>query len=459
MRERYFAVVAAAVLVCSVAGSAVAGTDGPAWDETTENWRPDAPDVTDAHEPDAPGVATVDGEEYDSVQAAVDAADRGETVVLDGRFDETVTVETPGVTVEAAERDGALIDGGGDGSVLAVEAANVTVKNVWLRNSGTDRSDEDAGVFVNDSDATLSAIRLTEVTFGIWVDGVDGATVEGAEIAGDEELSANERGNGIHLWEVDDAVVEDNAITRTRDGIYYSWSEGVRAEDNVVWDLRYGVHYMYSNDNHLENNTAFDNHIGFALMVSEELSLVNNTAVGNDEGSGHGIQLKDVEDSEISGNDLVANGDGFYVHNAQDNDLADNLVLENDVGIHIAAGSRGQRVAGNSFIANDVSAFAETTEQERWNGTDAGNYWSDASAVDLDDDGTSEVRHQPAGAVERLVRDRPRAAAFADSPAFDAIRLAESSFPVVESPGIVDHRPLAEPNHDDWESYYETHDH
>ncbi|MDZ5812956.1 nitrous oxide reductase family maturation protein NosD, partial [Halorubrum sp. AD140] len=37
---------------------------------------------------------------------------------------------------------------------------------------------------------------------------------------------------------------------------------------------------------------------------------------------------------------------------------------------------------------------------------------------------------------------------FADSPAFDAIRLVEGRFPAVETPGIVDHRPIAEPTRD-----------
>jgi len=53
----------------------------------------------------------------------------------------------------------------------------------------------------------------------------------------------------------------------------------------------------------------------------------------------------------------------------------------------------------------------------------------------------------PAGAAERLVQEHPAAAVFADSPAFDAIRLVESRFPAVESAGIIDHR-RARPAHD-----------
>ncbi|RKD93368.1 nitrous oxide reductase family maturation protein NosD [Halopiger aswanensis] len=459
MTERYFAVLAAVVLVASLAGAAVAATDGSSSDESVDDWRADVPDVHDADAPEADGTATLEGQEYDSLQAAVDAAEPGDEILLEGRFDERVTVDTPNVTVAAVERDAAVIDGGEEGTVVEITADDVTLEGVWVRNSGLDKNTDDSGVLVNGSSATLSELRLTENAFGIWIGSVDDVTVEDSLIAGREDVQTVQRGNGIHLWESTDAEIRNNSITTVRDGIYYQWAEGVHAEGNRMWDMRYGVHYMYSNDNHLENNTAFDNDVGFALMVSKGLTLENNTAVNNDGTSGHGVLLKDVEDSAVVGNELVGNGNGLYVTNAQDNRLADNLVLENEVGVHVTAGSTNAVVAGNSFVANDQAAFAETTSQAHWNATDRGNYWADARTTDLDEDGISELRHQPAGAVEQLVHERPQAAAFAESPAFDAVRMAESSFPVVESPGIVDHRPLAEPAHDNWRDYYADHDH
>ncbi|MFC6716323.1 nitrous oxide reductase family maturation protein NosD [Natrialbaceae archaeon GCM10025810] len=459
--ERYFAIAAAAILVASLLGAVVAASSGADDTESVDGWRADVPDPEAADEPSSDGVATVDGREFDSVQAAVDAADPGDEIRLEGRFDERVTVDTPGVTLEARERDGALIDGGGEGTVIEVAADDVTVEGVWVRNSGPERGEEDSGIYVNGSDATVSSLRATDVTFGVYLRGAEATTVEDSLVAGRSDLDQDERGNGIHLWEANETRLENNSIRTVRDGIYYQWAKNVVAEGNAMWEMRYGVHYMYSESNHLEDNVAFDNDIGYALMVSSDISMVNNTAANNDGPSGHGIQLKDIEDSEIVGNDVVGNGNGLYVYNAQDNRLADNLVLENDVGVHVTAGSESEVVSGNSFVGNDEAAFAETNSQAHWNESDRGNYWSDASAADLDGDGVSEARHQPAGSVERLVRDEPRAAVFAESPAFDAVRLAESSFPVLESPGIVDNHPLAESPHDHWRSYYddEHHDH
>ena len=448
MTEGWFAVAAAVMVVLSLAGAVVAVTADEA-DEPV-GWIPDVPDVDAFEAPTEPGVATVDGETYDSVQAAVDAADPGDTIVLDGHFDERVVVETADVRIVGVDgAESALIDGGGEETVLEIHAENVTVEGVWLRESGYERSSEDAGVLVNGAGATLSELRITEITFGVWVDGVPDVTIEDSTIAGREDVfPAVNRGNGIHLHAADDALVLNNAITTTRDGIYYAWSENVLAEGNVMWNMRYGVHYMNSNDNVLRNNVAFDNDVGFALMVSVNLTIEGNIAVENRGQSSHGIFVKDIDHSEIRDNVVVGNGNGFYVYNANGNVIADNLVLANELGIRVAAGTSDELVVGNSFIDNDEAAFVDTRSQVAWNDTDRGNYWSDARTVDLDGDGTSEIRYQPAGTVERLVHENPQAAVFAESPAFDTVRLAESSFPVIVSPGAVDHHPLAEPNHD-----------
>lgn len=225
----------------------------------------------------------------------------------------------------------------------ASKSPSISPLSVTCIEPGPDRSTEDAGIYVNGSDATLSDVRITESTFGIWISESTNVTVEDAAIAGREGIDESQRGNGIHLDRADGAQLLDNEITTVRDGIYFSWSEDVHAEGNHLWDLRYGVHYMYSDHNHLEGNVAFDNDVGFALMVSRDLTIVDNVVVNNDGPSGQGILVKDVDNSEIRDNAVVANRNGLYVYNAHGNEIADNLVLENAVGIHFTAAASSVR--------------------------------------------------------------------------------------------------------------------
>ncbi|OYR45209.1 nitrous oxide reductase family maturation protein NosD [Halorubrum sp. Eb13] len=466
--------VAAAVVLAAVLGGVAAAAGGGAVSgdasgteaaNGTDGLVVDPP-TYDPARPTATGTATVvsdgggnatDGENatagtYESLTAAVDAAEPGDAVELSGVFEPTepVVVDEPNVTVRASETHGALVDGRGEDSVVVLEAPNAAIEGVWIHDTGEDLESQDAGVYVagNASGATLSELYLTDAAFGVWVNGADEVTVADSRIEGTEAPRFANRGNGINLWETEGSEIRDTEITDVRDGIYYSWASDVEATGNTLWDLRYGVHYMYSDDNRIADNVAFENDVGYALMVSDSIEVVNNTAVANRGQSGHGILLKEIDRSVVRDNRLVANDDGIFLYNAQHNEVRGNLLYANGVGVHHSAGTSETTVAGNGFVENEEPVLTTTRDLVAWNGSDRGNYWSDARVADADGDGISDTRHRPAGAAQRLVQEHPAAAVFADGPAFDAIRLVESRFPAVETAGVVDHRPLADPVHD-----------
>ncbi|MFC6723069.1 nitrous oxide reductase family maturation protein NosD [Halobium palmae] len=451
--ERWFAVLAVVVLLAS--GLAVVAGPTQARSSGDIEFDPTVPDDYSFSAPTTPGQATVNGHTFGSLQSAVDAAEPGDTVRLRGRFDETVVVNTSNLTLVSEPGHLAQLNGTGVGDVLTLNGDRVTVQRVWIHNSGYDPAGNDAGIWVNSTNATIVDSRVTAVTFGIWIDGVNGVRIDDNTIVGRESVRPlSNRGNGIQVWKTEDSRLTDNRITDVRDGIYYSWASNVTARNNTMWGLRYGVHYMYSDDSRLENNTAFDNDVGYALMLSERIQVVNNTAVNNTGTSGHGILLKRIDHSVIEGNEVVDNGNGLYVFNSVNNSIAGNLILENRVGVHLTAGSIDERVYGNSFINNDNAVRAVIGELVAWNASDRGNYWSGARRSDADHDGINEVRYRPAGLVDHLVYQHPQATVFAASPAFDAIRRAESSFPVIQAPGVVDHYPLRDPPHHNWRHYY-----
>lgn len=433
-------------------------TDGGAerGSTTTGVALPDRPsvDVASFDAPTRDGVARVDGERFDTLRAALDAAAPGDIVRLRGRFEERVTVETPNVTIDGGGPDETVIDGGGEGTVLSVNATNVTVRSLRVRGAGREASGNDAAVWLAGHGSRLLDSRVTDTTFGVWVDGVADVEVVNNTIVGRESVTPlTKRGNGIQLYRATGAYVAGNRITDVRDGIYYSWASGVVAEDNAMWDIRYGVHYMYSDGCTLAENTAVGNDVGYALMVSQDLHILNNVAADNAGQSGHGILLKSIDRTEVRGNHFVGNEHGVFLFNSLDNALADNLVAGNDVGVYLAAGSVRERVTNNTFVRNGLPVQAEIGAQVAWNES-VGNYWAGAGVRDVDDDGISETRYRPAGMVQHLTGDHPGAALFTGSPAFEVIRLAERTLPVVEAPGVVDYRPLADPPHD-WRRYYD----
>lgn len=447
-------VVAAAVVVLSAV--AVFAAPGVAANRSTTTIQSPVPHEYSFEAPTSSGVATVDGRQYTSVQAAVDAAAPGDVVRLRGRFDERVTVDVPNLTLTSAPRTIALIDGNGTGNVLAIESGGVTLRHVWVAHAGYDPASNDAAVWVNGTDATVTDSRVTNTTFGIWLNGVDDARVVNNTIVGRERVHPlSDRGNGVEIWKTTNSVIANNRITDVRDGLYYSWASNVTARHNVFWDLRYGVHYMYSDDCTLRNNLAFDNDVGYSLMVSKRLTIANNTAYNNTGRSGHGLLVKSVDDTAIVNNTLVGSGDGLYVYNSLDDTIERNLLLANDVGVNLQAGSDRERIVNNTIVGNGRPVLTYTNERLVWNGSRRGNYWSNARRADVDGDGISDVRYQPVGLVEHVTQTQPLARAFTDSPAFALVRLAESSVPLVDSPGVVDYHPLVDPPNPNWRRYYE----
>jgi nitrous oxidase accessory protein len=443
------------LLVVSVGAAVATPAENPGRDRTVD-FEPSVPAEYDFSAPPSDGHASIGDQQYDTLDAALDAAAPGDTVRVQGTVDGDGTVDTPGVTIVGASPAESVLSGAGDGTVLTVNASDVTVSDVWVKDAGYSTTDNDAAVWLAGANATVDGVRVTNTTFGVWVDGAPDATIRDSTIVGRESIERfSDRGNGIQLWDADGAVVANNTITDARDGIYFSWSSDVMARNNTIWDLRYGVHYMYSDRNRLANNTAFGNDVGYALMVSDDLEIVDNVAVNNSGTSGHGILLKEVDHTTIEGNDLVGNGNGLFVYNSMDNDIVDNLVLANDVGVHLTAGSTDARAHGNSFIDNGDAMKAVLGQQVAWNGSDRGNYWDEARPVDVDHDGVSDARFQATGVLDEMSHRHPEVEVFASSPAFDAVRLATRSVPLLETPGVVDHHPLAAPAHDDWRRYYE----
>ncbi len=401
---------------------------------------------------DTEPAVTVDGVEKQSLQQAVDAAEAGDTVEVSGVWRERVVVDTSDVVVRG-DGNGAVVDGVGEGRVVEIEADDVVVENLWIRNSGFDPGAEDSGVYVDGDRVEVRNSTLTDVTFGVWIDGASDVVVENNTISGREDVTKPNRGNGVHLWETEGTQIHRNHVSTVRDGVYYSWSTDVHASENVMRDLRYGVHYMYTDDSRLERNVAFDNEVGFALMVSQDLRIADNLAVSNHGGSGHGMLVKGIDDTTVEGNAFVGNVNGIYVYNSHRNDFHDNLFMGNDVGVHYTAASSDESVEGNSFVYNLQQVYTTTTEDKSW----SGNYWSDGRAADLTGDGDSDVMHRPSGAVEQMLRETPEAYVYADSPAFDAVRLAESTFPQWDTPGVTDRSPMETSPHD-WRSVAEATD-
>lgn len=388
---------------------------------------------------------------------AIAEAEEGDVLVLEpGVYQGQFEIDTP-LTLKGNRE--AVLDGGGEGTTLSMNAPGTRVRGLTLRHSGANLTNHDAVVLVAEEAAgsRIENNRIHARGFGIWLDGTENVRVEGNHITGDTQLRSQDRGNGIHLFNVSGAEILNNRVCQTRDGIYIDVSNGNRLEGNELCDQRYGIHYMYSQDNAVVGNRTHGNRTGFALMQSRGLEVRDNHA---EDDEGYGFFMNYLTHSQILNNRAIrirasgtgsgaaiqgGEGKGLFVYNAHQNEIRGNLVAETDIGIHLTAGSENNEFYGNAFISNRTQVMYVSNREQEWSRDGRGNYWSDYMGWDMAGDGIGDTPYQPNDAIDRVLWKYPSARVLINSPAVQLLRWVQRAFPVLRPSGVTDSAPLMRP--------------
>jgi nitrous oxidase accessory protein len=383
-----------------------------------------------------------------SLQARLDAAPRGSTVVIDGgTYNGPIVVRGP-LTVVGRNRP--LVEGGGVGSVVTIEGDDVVFRGFALRNSGRDVTEEAAGIKATGNRHRIQDNDIFDVYFGIHIGGGSGSVVEGNRIVPGERHGARP-GHGISVWNLNDGQVLRNRISEARDGIYLSFTERMLVSGNQITNCRYGMHSMYSQHATFEYNSATANLLGAALMMSDRLVLRGNRISQHREGAAaYGILLKDIGDLTAEDNQILSNRVGIYAEGVPSNSAREavftrNLIAGNEVGLALQS-TAALTLTANRIAENltDVRPLGrELSAGMRWSREGRGNSWGQYRGFDADGDGIGDVPYRLEDAMDALVRRNPLMQALLYTPAHLAVEAAARMFPLYrQRPVLVDEHPL-----------------
>ncbi|RMF12033.1 MAG: nitrous oxide reductase family maturation protein NosD [Alphaproteobacteria bacterium] len=363
--------------------------------------------------------------------------------LLPGRYRGRFTVGTPDLVITGEV--GAILDGGGQGRVLTIDAPGVTVRGLIVIGSGASLEHEDAGIFLT-RQATAARIvgnHLADNLIGIDVKGARDALVADNLIEGRTYPHMNERGNGVQVWNAPGTRIVHNEILLGRDGIFVTTSKRNLFAFNRIHDLRFAIHYMYTEHSEVRGNESRRNNIGYALMYSRDIRVIGNRSIGDRD---HGLMLNYVDRSEIRDNGIRdVRGKCLFFYNANFNEVTGNRFAHCGIGIHFTAGSERNTIITNAFIANRRQVKYVGTRYLDWGAGGRGNYWSDHAGFDLDGDGISDTPYRPNDIVDRILWSQPDAKLLLSSPAFQTLRMVQSQLPPVLVGGVIDSAPLMAP--------------
>lgn len=379
------------------------------------------------------------------LQPVIEAAAPGDTVRLaPGRHAGPVVIDR---RLSLIGEPGAVLAGPGSGSVVTVTAPDVHIQGLEISGSGRDLLAMDSAVLVRESAprADVRGNHLVDNLFGVYLHGAAGSVVQDNVITGLKDMRLAEAGNGVSIWNAPGAKVVGNTISHGRDGIYVRVSSRNTFQDNTFSNLRFAIHYMYTHDSRIIGNRSQGNHVGWAIMFSERLEIRDNVSINDRD---HGLMLNATNGSQVAGNIVRDGGQKcVFIYNANRNRMTDNWFEGCPIGVHFTAGSEGNTLSGNAFVANRMQIKYVGTRQMDWASEGRGNYWSDNPAYDLDGDGIGDRPYRPNDVMDGILWTLPQAKALASSPAVQMVRWAQSRFPALSTGGVVDSAPLMRPPH------------
>ncbi|MER3544465.1 MAG: nitrous oxide reductase family maturation protein NosD, partial [Chloroflexota bacterium] len=389
---------------------------------------------------------------YRTIAEALAAAPEGATIEVRGGVYSGPLVIDKRVALVGVGDPPPVIDGGGRGTVVHIQAAGVRLRGFVVRNSGDDLEHEETGVLVTAPDVLVEDNQIVDVLFGIELKNAPRSIVRRNLVRG-KALPVARRGDGIKLWYSEGVLLEGNRVEAARDVVLW-FSPNTTLRGNTIREGRYGVHTMYLDSGRIEGNLLADNAVGAFLMYSRGLKFIGNTVTRSRGPSGYGFGLKDVDGVVARDNLIVNNHVGIYLDNSPVSLDAQglfegNLIAFNDVGITLLPMVQRNTFSGNTFWENVEQVHIQGGGQLRgnlWAVAGRGNFWSDYSGYDADGDGIGDLPYRAESLFEDLMSREPTLRIYLLSPAALALDLAARAFPVVKpAPKLVDPSPLMRP--------------
>ena len=287
--------------------------------------------------PHIPKTLTVDdsgGADYTSIQAALDASESGDTIMVhNGTYHENVRVNKQLTLIGIGMP---VVDGGWNNSAIEVTADHCTIDGFRFIHGSS------YGIrLCYSSNSTLRNNEMSDNTYNLDVSGRSLAdythnintsnTVDGKPVyylVGESGMVIDSSSNAGYVGVVNSSniVVKDLTMENNYQGVLFAYTSSSRIENVDTSDNYYGVYIYQSSSNTLTNNRMTDNSYGIYMDQSSSNTLTNNRMTDNS----YGMYMSESSSNVISANNASCNWwYGIYMYSSSYNSLTNNIAADN----------------------------------------------------------------------------------------------------------------------------------
>lgn len=381
-----------------------------------------------------------------SLQERIDAAEDGALIVLEpGLHAGPITITRP-VVIDG--QGDAVIDGGGEGTVVSIESDGVTLKDLTIQNSGRLHNKLDAGLRVAGDYNLVRDVQIVDCLFGMDITQSDRNVFRRIYVTS-KSMPLELRGDSVRVWYSNHNRFEELHIAHSRDFVIW-YSEGNTVQDSRIEHGRYGIHFMYAKGNSVLNNKITDSVVGVFMMYADDITLRDNQILRAWGAAGMGIGFKETSGAVVEDNLILGNAVGIYIDPSpwdpdKTNEFHRNHVAYNGIGVQFHTDWQGNNFSDNNFLSNFTQVSVRgrgTALREGWHG----NHWDDYAGLDRDGDGVGDTPYEIYNYADRLWMDLPPAQFFRGGLALATLDFVERLAPFSQPTLLVrEEAPLTRP--------------
>jgi len=313
-----------------------------------------------------------------SIQAAVNSANSGDTIIVDpGTYVENIAItKTSNLVLMSASQnpdDTIIVSNDTTKDVIsATSRMNLVIKGFTISGAATDHS----GIRLNSCrDCTIEKNKLLNDGMGVYLQSCINTIVRNNAATRTSDIGT---GRGINIEKSVSTTLSSNSVSNQRFGIYLSGSlpntisgntisqnndtgitlessgNSVLESNNVSSNGKKGIYLKDSSKSSVKNNVVSSNAAnGIDLEASSGSTVLNNKVSGNAKDTNiHGIFLNTCKDNSVQNNEMSNCQYGYAMRFSENNSLVNNNAHDNAIGFYVSYTSSRNTLSGNKASSN-----------------------------------------------------------------------------------------------------------